>query len=118
MKLSITPPPSHLRGYRMQPLAEVILAVLPGARDDEQVEIALCQSAAEGSILEMRQITWGEGVGWFTQSRVRMAPQQIADFRAVLGTGAARPKQSHLPQAFSRATPGAFTPRVIHADSA
>jgi hypothetical protein len=102
----------------MQPLAEVILAVLPGAQDDEQVEIVLCQLAGEGSIVELRQQTWGEGVGWFTQSRVRMAPQQIADLRAVLGTGAARPKQNDLPRAFSRATPGAFTPRVVHADSA
>ncbi|MBW3597919.1 MAG: hypothetical protein KY475_11670 [Planctomycetes bacterium] len=110
----------------MQSLAEeVTLAVLPGDRDDEQVEIVLCQAhgegsqaPGEGSYVELRQQTWGEGIGWFTQSRVKMAPQQVADLRAALGAGSHRPGCRELPRAFSRTTPGAFTPRVVHADSA
>lgn len=104
----------------MQPFAEVILATLPGARDDEQVEIALLQTPGAGSLIELRQQTWGEGIGWFTQSRVQLEPQQVAELRGVLGASANRPgaRSGRLPQAFSRLAPGTFAPRVVHADSA
>jgi hypothetical protein len=103
--------------------AEVILATLAGAADDQRLEIALCHVPGEGSRLEMRQQSWGEGIGWFTQSRVELEPHQVAELRAVLGTASARPAAANrvrqkLPKAFSQVSPGAFKPRVVHADSA
>jgi hypothetical protein len=97
--------------------AEIILATVPGARDDEQLEIALCQIPGEGSQLELRQQTWAEGIGWFTQSRVRLDPQQVSELRGVLGTTVNRPRRT-LPQEFSRVSLRAFVPEVARADSA
>lgn len=108
----------------MQPLSEIILATIPGARDDEQLEVALCQFA-DGSKIELRQQTWGEGIGWFTQNRVRLEPQQVGELRGVIGsspTAKGFPStfgaKTHLPREFSSVSPRPFTPRVVHADSA
>jgi hypothetical protein len=101
--------------------SEVILATLAGAHEDERLEIALCQQPGERSRLELRQQSWSEGIGWFTQSRVQLEPHQVADLRGVLGTAGSRPLNQRpgiLPKAFSRVTPGVFMPRVVHADSA
>jgi hypothetical protein len=97
--------------------AEIILATIPGAREDEQLEIALCQIPGEGSQLELRQQTWGEGIGWFTQSRVRLEPHQAAELRGVLGATANRTRRP-LPQEFSKVSLRAFVPEVVRADSA
>jgi hypothetical protein len=101
----------------MQSTCEIILATLLGVGDDERLEIALCQVPGEGSQLELRQQTWGEGIGWFTQGRVRLDPQQVGELRAVLGTAGARSKRP-LPQEFSKASLRAFIPEVVRADSA
>jgi hypothetical protein len=108
----------------MHALSELILATIPGAREDEQLEVALCQIPGEGSKLELRQQTWGEGIGWFTQSRVRLEPSQVGELRGVLGLTGGRhrseriPAKDALPQEFSRVSPRAFVPRVVRADSA
>jgi hypothetical protein len=96
---------------------EIILATIPGARDDEQLEIALCQISGEGSQLELRQQTWAEGIGWFTQSRVRLEPHQVGELRGVLGTTGSRSRRT-LPQEFSKVSLRAFVPEVVRADSA
>ncbi len=107
----------------MQPLSEVVLATLPGADDSEQLVVVLCQTPEHGSRLELRQQTWGDGIGWFTQNRIQLQPHQVAELRAVLGSSgsqAKRPRRDStpLPKAFSRLAPDAFVPRVVHADSA
>jgi hypothetical protein len=111
--------------FFMHALSEIILATIPGAREDEQLEVALCQIPGEGSKLELRQQTWGEGIGWYTQSRVRLDPQQVGELRGVLGFGASAnrkaerlPAKEALPQEFSRVAPRSFVPRVVRADSA
>ena len=102
----------------MQPHSEIILATIPGAREDEQLEVALCQFT-DGSRVELRQQTWGEGIGWFTQSTIHLEPSQVAGLKNSLGTSsaAARPAP-RLPREFSRVAPAAWQPRVVHADSA
>ena len=95
---------------------ETILAKLPGASDDERMVVLLRHTPAEGSQIELCQQTWGEGVGWFNQTSVQLQPHQVAQLRAVLGTGAAG--STRLPRAFSHATGQMAAARVIRADSA
>jgi hypothetical protein len=72
--------------------AEVLLAEIPGSSENERLAVVHRHDAA-GSRIELRQQTWGEGIGWFTQTTLPLAPQQLADLRAALGgTAVATPR--------------------------
>ncbi len=121
MNLNINPAFRPAGAYPMQSISEVVVATIPGAHDDQRLEVALCQSPGQANYLELRQQTWGDGIGWFTQSRVQLEPHQVADLRAVLGSGSVqggKNTRTKLPKAFSQVAPSLFVPRVVHADSA
>ncbi len=74
---------------------------------------------ADGSYVEIRQQSWGEGLGWFTQNSVQLEPHQVAGMRQALGLGGAFAQVRVSPFAASGPKrPNGFTPRVVHADSA
>lgn len=102
----------------MPSLPETVLATLPGASDRDRVLVVLCQ-ATGGSHVEIRQQSWGEGLGWYTQSSVQLEPQQVAGMRQALGLGGSFGKvQVSAFPASEPARKGGFTPRIVHADSA
>jgi hypothetical protein len=92
---------------------ETTLATLSGSRETERVVLVLV-AKTNGSVVELRQQSWGEGVGWFTQSNVQLEPQQVAELKQTLGQAphASTRRSSRKP------TPGGFIPRVVHAESA
>jgi hypothetical protein len=102
----------------MPALPETVLATLPGASDRERVLVVMAQGA-DGSHVEIRQQSWGEGYGWFTQSTVQLEPSQVAGMRQALGLGGAfsQVRVSAFPASGPKRA-GGFTPRVVHADSA
>jgi hypothetical protein len=93
---------------------EVVLSSIAGATDTERLLVVLCNRAGE-SRLELRQQSFGEGIGWFTQSTVALEPSQVAELRAALGTGGNRGAPA-LPKSFRRAEQPAWQPRVVHSD--
>lgn len=103
----------------MRTPAEVILSLLPAANDQERVALVMLTSSDGASQIEMRQQSFSEGIGWFTQSSVRLEPQQVADLRNALGV-VARPDSpaSASRRSFSRVSPAGWNPRVVQADSA
>jgi hypothetical protein len=102
----------------MPSLPETVLATLPGAADCERVLVVMVQTA-DGSHVEIRQQSWGEGFGWFTQNSVHLEPHQVAGMRQALGLGGAFGQVRVSPFAASGpARSGGFTPRIVHADSA
>ena len=101
---------------------ETVLTAIPGLCDEERLLLVLCQYAA-GSHMELRQQSWGIGVGWFTQSSVRLAPHQVAELRNSLGVSSAGRPATTLPTQYSRLRVGESRrhdayPRVVRADSA
>ena len=64
---------------------EVTLATIDGTTDFERVLVVLAQFPANGSRIELRQQSWGEGVGWFTQSSVQVDPSQVRQLCTALG---------------------------------
>ena len=60
-------------------LGETVLASLPGSHEHDRALVVLCRQAGESHV-ELRQQSWGEGVGWYTQSTVTLEPSQIAGF--------------------------------------
>ncbi|MFP6675112.1 MAG: hypothetical protein VB878_08560 [Pirellulaceae bacterium] len=68
----------------MYPQFETILGVLPGATDRDRVLIIKEVTPVRGVKLELRQQTFGEGVGWFTQVTLPLTPDQASELRCVL----------------------------------
>lgn len=102
----------------MPAAAETVLATLPGSSDRDRVLVVLAMTA-EGSCVEIRQQSWGEGLGWYTQNSVQLEPHQVAGMRQALGLGGAfaQVRVSAFPTSGPTRNNG-FTPRVVHADSA
>ena len=96
---------------------ETVLSSLPASSDTERLLLVLVQSADAGSQIELRQQSFSKSIGWFTQSTVQMEPGQVAALRNALGLTGGK-TSSRLPREFSTVTPGAWQPRVVHADSA
>ncbi len=98
--------------------SEVVLSTISGTSEHERLLVVLCNRAGEVSCLELRQQSFGDGIGWFTQSTVALEPSQVAELRTALGTGGSNRGPSPLPKSFRRADQPAWQPRVVHADSA
>lgn len=96
---------------------ETTLTSLPSVAPNERVLVVLVQLPGEGSHVEMRQQSYGEGIGWFTQSTIHLEPGQIADLKNALGSAAAT-TSARLPREFSKIAPATWQPRLVHADSA
>ncbi len=94
---------------------ETQLTIIPGASENDRLLVVLCHEKREGSYVELRQQSWGEGVGWYTQKSVTVQPDQVAELRNSLGPAQqAKP----LPSRFSKLTSSGFTPRIVCAESA
>jgi hypothetical protein len=96
---------------------ETVLTTLPSATETERLLLVLVQSADAGSRVELRQQSFSNSIGWFTQSTVHMEPGQVAALRNALGL-TSNQSAKRLPREFSTVTPAAWQPRVVHADSA
>ena len=95
--------------------AEIVLSTISGATDQERLLVVLCTRSGE-SRLELRQQSFADGIGWFTQSTVALEPGQVAELRTALGSGGNR-GPSPLPKSFRRAKQPAWKPRVVHSDA-
>jgi len=51
---------------------EEILTTIAGMSSDSRLEVALCTGSAEGRYLELRRLSWGEGIGWYRQQTLRL----------------------------------------------
>jgi hypothetical protein len=96
---------------------ETVLTTLPSSTETERLLLVLVQPAEAASRVELRQQSFSGTIGWFTQSTVHLEPGQVAALRNALGLTCARPA-TRLPREFSKVTPAAWQPKVVHADSA
>jgi hypothetical protein len=93
---------------------ETVLNELPGDRVDQRLLVVhVVESSSLASAIELQQQSWAEGLGWYTQSTVRLSPEQLAGLRSVLGNVPA-------PAAARRRSMSAAirSLRVLRADSA
>ena len=100
------------------PLTETVLSTLPSS-ETERLLVVLVQETGRSSRMELRQQSFSNGIGWFTQSTVHLEPTQVAALRNALGsTNRGRPSSHRLPREFSTLAPAAWNPKVVQADSA
>ena len=91
---------------------ETTITTIDGEKDTERLCVILCHNSDDGSTIELRQQSWGEGLGWYTQNTVTLAPDQLGQLRNSLGVGSTA--RTIIP---SQKKEG-FVPRIFHADSA
>ncbi len=97
---------------------ETTLTSLPAAVENERILVVLVQNPGEGSHVEMRQQSYGEGIGWFTQSTIHLEPGQVAALKNALGNSLSGASFSRLPREFSKVASPTWQPRLVQADSA
>lgn len=70
----------------------MIIATISGSCETERLVLALANDGEEGSSqgIELQRQTWSESLGWFTQSRVRVAKDEICGLRSALGIAPGR----------------------------
>jgi hypothetical protein len=97
---------------------ETVLTSIPSSSEHERLLLVLVQSPDHGSRIELRQQSFSQSIGWFTQSTIPMEPGQIAGLRNALGLTGGQ-QGSRLPREFSKvpAAP-AWQPRLVQAETA
>ena len=68
----------------MRSPSETLLGYLPSPRDDQRLAVFRCESH-DGQHYELRQQSWGNGLGWFTQNCVAVDSEQAAALRNLFG---------------------------------
>jgi hypothetical protein len=101
----------------MSVASETVLSSVPSS-ETERLLVVLVSSRDHGSRMELRQQSFSTGIGWFTQSTVRLEPGQVAALRNALGSSGNHRLTNRLPREFSTIAPQSWQPRVVHADSA
>jgi hypothetical protein len=64
--------------FPLFPPVEMILGVLPGATDRDRILLAQVASPGGDDVVELRQQTFGDGVGWFTQLSIPLTGEQAS----------------------------------------
>jgi hypothetical protein len=97
---------------------ETVLTTIP-ASETERLLVVLVQDAGRTSHMELRQQSFSNGIGWFTQSSVSLEPSQVALLRNAIGSKSAGQSTARsLPREFSTIAAPAWEPKVVRADSA
>ncbi|EAQ81130.1 hypothetical protein [Blastopirellula marina] len=77
----------------MQIAQEYTVNTVYASTDGERTAVVVCTNDAGDSHIEVRQQSWGgDRVGWFTQSSIRLAADQLAPMRQALGQAGAMPQ--------------------------
>jgi hypothetical protein len=70
--------------------SEWLLATLPGAAENHQLAVYLVRLPDGSSKLALHQQSWAEGIGWYDQKCLELAPEQFRQLRS-LAVPACRP---------------------------
>lgn len=53
-----------------------ILATMATTSPDTKFEITLERETGDEPVIELRRFSWGNGVGWYCQQTMRLAPEE------------------------------------------
>ncbi len=65
--------------------SECLLVTIPGSNARDRLLVVLVHTRAGESQVVLRQQSWAEGIGWYDQKSLGLAPQQLRQLKAVLG---------------------------------
>lgn len=73
------------------------LGELPAASARHKVEVWRRSDEEGGDALELVEYSWGSGVGWYVQKRVRLDSAQVEALRTLLGAAPASSPRPRRP---------------------
>jgi hypothetical protein len=66
---------------------EKILTTIAGANLTSRLEVALCLDSQGSRTVELRRLSWGDGVGWYCQQTLRLDPREAENLLWALKGG-------------------------------
>ncbi len=66
-------------------MSPTTIATIDGSSETERLILVLAPCDQDGQCLELVRQTFCEALGWFTQSRVRIARDEVNGLRSALG---------------------------------
>ncbi len=63
---------------------ESVIGVLEGRNESEKVEVHLTQSGSAEERLDLRLLSWGEGIGWYPQKTITLHCGEIDALQTIL----------------------------------
>jgi len=63
---------------------EQILTTIVGVNENSRLEVALGADSQSERTLELRRLSWGEGVGWYCQQTLRLDAKEAENLLQVL----------------------------------
>ena len=72
---------------------ECLLATLPGSSPGDRLLVVLVHTKAANSQVVLRHQSWAEGIGWYDQKSLGLAPHQLRRLKGVLGGRSAAPER-------------------------
>jgi hypothetical protein len=64
--------------------AEIFLGELPGETAEDKIEVTLRMRPDGSQELELTQLAWGTGVGWFVQKTMTLDGAQMQQLKSLL----------------------------------
>ena len=61
-----------------------VLAQLDGENAKEKIELVLRHMEEGSTALEVRSLSWGQGIGWYTQKTIVLDPGQVRRLASLL----------------------------------
>ncbi|MCY2975603.1 MAG: hypothetical protein NTW52_13165 [Planctomycetota bacterium] len=63
-----------------------VISTIEGSDKTQRLVLCRVSCDVEGQCVELQRQSWSDSVGWFTQSRVRIAKEEINFLRSALGS--------------------------------
>jgi hypothetical protein len=77
---------------------EKVLTTIAGADKTSRLEVALGPDAQDGRMLELRRLSWGDGIGWYCQQTLRLDPREAENLLWALRSSRRRWRDQALGQ--------------------
>lgn len=72
---------------------ESILGILNGKRENEKIEVLMERTESSTDCVQLRLLSWGEGVGWYPQKTIVFDCNEIGALQSILKQAEALIKQ-------------------------
>jgi len=63
---------------------ESVIGILEGRNESEKVEVHLVQRGSAEERLDLRLLSWGEGIGWYPQKTIALNSGEIDALQTIL----------------------------------
>ena len=92
---------------------ECVIGILEGRNETEKVEVHLTREGSTEEKLDLRLLSWGEGIGWYPQKTLALDCREIDALQTILNRAKAliKTKNRQKPRARGELVPFPLRPK-------